>query len=164
MVFIFHILFFLFFVWGGWPSGITGNPFTWKILSSSPTDRLGQNGLSDPHYEAPDNLQIGHVECVSLTISYPLFFLCISKVSSMLHHDSVGWFHCKKCYTLNKVFKKRRSLRALNFAGMLGKSGLISLGGRRRGCNFHIKNKLKSEIINDKKKFIISRNIFLCHN
>ena len=28
------------------------------------------------------------------------------------------------------------------------------------GCNFHIKNKLKSEIFNDKK----SKNIFLCHN
>ena len=28
---------------------------------------------------------------------------------------------------------------------------------------FHIKNKLKSEIFNDKKKFI-SKSIFLCHN
>ena len=112
MVFIFHILFFLFFIWGGWPSGITGNTYTWKILSSNPTDGLGQDGLWDPHYEAPDNLQIGHVECVLLTISYPLFFLCISKVSSMLQHDLVGWFHCKKFYTLNKVFKRRRGLRA----------------------------------------------------
>ena len=31
------------------------------------------------------------------------------------------------------------------------------------GCNFHIKNKLKSEIFNEKKKFI-SKNVFLCHN
>ena len=31
------------------------------------------------------------------------------------------------------------------------------------GCNRHIKNKLKSEIFNDKKKFI-SKNIFLSHN
>ena len=27
----------------------------------------------DPHYEAPDNLQVGHVECVSPTISWPLY-------------------------------------------------------------------------------------------
>ena len=33
----------------------------------------------------------------------------------------------------------------------------------QEGCNFHIKNKLKSEIFIDKKKFI-SKNIFLCHN
>ena len=35
-----------------------------------------------PHYEAPDNLQAGHVERVPLTISYHLYFLCISKVLS----------------------------------------------------------------------------------
>ena len=42
--------------------------------------------------------------------------------------------------------------------------------GKNRGvtffrgvCNCHIKNKLKSEIFNDKKSFI-SKNIFLCHN
>ena len=33
----------------------------------------------------------------------------------------------------------------------------------RRGCNFYKKDKLKSEIFNDKKKFI-SKNIFLCRN
>ena len=99
--FYFSYIIFLFFIWGGWPSGITGNMHTWKILSLNPTDGLGQDGLWDPHYEAPDSLQIGHVECVSLTISYPLFFLCISKVLSMLHHGSVGWLHCKECYTLN---------------------------------------------------------------
>ena len=31
------------------------------------------------------------------------------------------------------------------------------------GCNFTKKNKLKSEIFSDKKKFI-NENIFLCHN
>ena len=30
------------------------------------------------------------------------------------------------------------------------------------GCNFHIKNKLKSEIFNAKK--VYKQNIFLCHN
>ena len=78
-----------------------GNSETWKILSSNPTDGIGQDGSADPHYEAPDNLQVGHVECVWLTISYPLFFLCISKVSSMLHHDSVEWFHSKEWYLSN---------------------------------------------------------------
>ena len=52
---------------------MTGNTHTWKILGSNPTDGLGQDGLWDPH-EAPDNPQAGHVECVSLTISYPLFY------------------------------------------------------------------------------------------
>ena len=43
-----------------------------------------------PHYEAPGNLPVGHVECAPLAISYYLIFLCISKASSMLHHGSVG--------------------------------------------------------------------------
>ena len=103
MVLIFHIffLFFLVFIWGGWSSRITGNTQIWKILSLNPTDGLGQDGLGDPHYGAPDNFQIGHVECVSLTISYPLFF-CNSKVSSMLNHGLVVWFHSKEWY-LNRV-------------------------------------------------------------
>ena len=49
-------------------SGLTGNTQTWKILSSNLTDGPGQNGPGNPNYEAPDNLQAGHVECVSLTI------------------------------------------------------------------------------------------------
>ena len=53
---------------------------TWKILSSNPTDGLEQDGLWDPHYEAP---------------AYPIFFLYISKFSNILHYSSVGWFHCK---------------------------------------------------------------------
>ena len=53
---------------------MTGNAHTRKILSSNPTDGLGQDGLWDPH-EAPDNLQVEHVEYVSLTISYPQFSL-----------------------------------------------------------------------------------------
>ena len=37
-------------------------------------------------------------ECVPLTISYHLYFLRISKVSSMLHHGSMGQAHSKECY------------------------------------------------------------------
>ena len=44
--------------------------------------------------------------------------------------------------------------------GLLGKTGVTFFRG---GCNFHRKNKLKSEIFNNKKKFI-SKNIFLGHN
>ena len=44
---------------------------------------------------------------------------------------------------------------------MLGESGLISLAGRSEGgCNFHIKNELKSEIINDKKKVCNKQKYF----
>ena len=73
---------------------------TWKILSSNPTDGLGQDGLWEPHYKAPDNLQVGHADCVSLTILYPLFFLCISKVLSKLHHSSVVWYDSKEYYSI----------------------------------------------------------------
>ena len=38
------------------------------------------------------------VDCVSLTISYHLHFPRISKVSSMLHHESVGRVRSKECY------------------------------------------------------------------
>ena len=37
---------------------------------------------TQPRYEAPGNLQVGHAECVPLTISYHLYFFCISKVMS----------------------------------------------------------------------------------
>ena len=43
--------------------------------------------------------------------------------------------------------------------GLLGKRGGDFFQG---SCNFHTK-KLKSEIFNDKKKFM-GKNIFLCHN
>ena len=45
--------------------------------------------------------------------------------------------------------------------GIAGIEGVTFSGGG--GCKFYIKNKLKSEIFNDKKKFT-SKNIFLCHN
>ena len=124
-VFIFHILFFLyffFFLWRGWPSGITGNTLTWKILSSNPTDGLGKDRIWAPHYEAPDPLQVGHVECVPLTISYPLFFLCISKVSSMLHHGSVRWFHSNECYLIKFSNWGERLTAPKLLKGLLGKS------------------------------------------
>ena len=91
---------------------MTGNTHTGKILSSNPTDGLGQDGLWDPHYEDLDNLQVGHVACVSLAISYSLFF--ISKVSSMLHHGSVGLFGIKECYLI-KFSKGRKDWQYLNF-------------------------------------------------
>ena len=37
-------------------------------------------------------------EFVPLTISYHVYFLRISKVSSMLHHRTVGKIRCKECY------------------------------------------------------------------
>ena len=37
-----------------------------------------------------------------LTISYHLYFLCISKVSSMLRHGSVGRVYSKECYFIFK--------------------------------------------------------------
>ena len=33
--------------------------------------------------------------CILLTISYHLYLLCISKVSNMLHHSSMGLVHSK---------------------------------------------------------------------
>ena len=39
--------------------------------------------------------------CVPLTISYYLFFLRTSKVLSMLHRGSVGWFQSKECYFMS---------------------------------------------------------------
>ena len=85
---------------------MTGNTQTWEILSPNPTDGLGQGELWEPLYEAPDNLQVENVECVSLAILYLLFF-SVSLVLSMLHHSSVGWFYSKKCYFTN--FLKRGS-------------------------------------------------------
>ena len=37
-------------------------------------------------------------KCVPLTIYFHLYFLCISKVWSMLHHRSVGQVQIKECY------------------------------------------------------------------
>ena len=46
-------------------------------------------------------LPLNHsLECVPLTISYHLYFVRISKVSSMLHHGSVGRVHSKECYLI----------------------------------------------------------------
>ena len=44
--------------------------------------------------------RIQYKQCVPLTIFYHLYFLGISKVSSMLHHGSVGRVHSKECYFL----------------------------------------------------------------
>ena len=44
-----------------------------------------------PYYEAPGNLQVGHVECAPLAISYYLIFFCIFKVSSMFVVSGVSF-------------------------------------------------------------------------
>ena len=44
--------------------------------------------------------------------------------------------------------------------GLRKEGGTLFGGG---GCSFYIKNKLKSEIFNDKIGFI-NKNVFLCHN
>ena len=54
----------------------------------------GLNFGTQPH-EAPCNLQVGHVECVLLTISYHLYFLCISNVFSTYITGHWGKFTVK---------------------------------------------------------------------
>ena len=57
-------------------------------------------------------------------------------------------------------FSKRGVGRISIFRGrLLGRRG----SPFSRGCSFYIKNKLKSETFDDKKKFI-NKNVFLCHN
>ena len=58
-------------------------------------------------------------------------------------------------------FSKSGGLTGCQFleGGCWEKAGYFFQGG----CSFYIKNKLKSEIFNDKKKFI-NKNVFLCHN
>ena len=51
---------------------------------------------AQPHYEAPRNLQVEHVECVPLTVSYHLHFLCITKVLNSYITDWWGNFTIKK--------------------------------------------------------------------
>ena len=63
-------------------------------------------------------------------------------------------------------FSKREGLTELQLLeGVAGNEGRGGGGGYffQGGCNFHIKDKLKSEIFNDKKRFI-SKTIFVCHN
>ena len=42
-------------------------------------------------------LASSHEKSIPLTISHYLYFLCISKVSSMLYHRLVGWVQSKEC-------------------------------------------------------------------
>ena len=39
-----------------------------------------------------------HIECVPLTISYHLYFPCLSNVWRMLHHRLAGWVQNKGCH------------------------------------------------------------------
>ena len=106
---------------------------------------------------------------ILLTISYLLFFLCISKFSSMLHHGSVEWFHSKERY-----FSSVRPLSPFYCGGGWGvePQTKFSKGGPDRtstfrgngffqgGCNFQVKNKLKSVIFNDKNSLWYKQNYF----
>ena len=50
---------------------------------------------TQPHYEIPGNLQVGHVKCVPLTISSHLYFLLFSKVLSSYITGQWGRFTVK---------------------------------------------------------------------
>ena len=142
-----------------------------------------QDGSGNPHYEAPDNLQAGYVECVWLTFSYPLFFLCFSNVSRMLHCGSVGWFHSNEWY-LNSVhpplsphwkiwllgmLKKKQYRGGITWKGGLGK--FVDLKGgvvRKRGWCFwgvidapmHTMLYVYVYIVNIFFLFFINKNVF----
>ena len=63
-------------------------------------------------------------------------------------------------------FQKVGLDRTSNFRGRLvGKRWVTFFGGGGEGggSKFYIKDKLKSEILNDKKQ-LINKNSFLCHN
>ena len=74
-------------------------------------------------------------------------------------HPPPSLFFCWGELNLQPNFQKGGVWQDRNFKrGVAGKEGSDFFQG---GCNFHIKNKLKSEIFNDK---FISNNIFLCYN
>ena len=60
-------------------------------------------------------------------------------------------------WTSNQIFKKTEGGGGLTgpqlLEGIVGKGGGGLTFSRAGGCSFHIKNKLKSEIFNDKKKY-----------
>ena len=78
-----------------------------------------------------------------------------------MHPSSLSAWEGEAAEPPTKFSQRRGSTGYQLLEGVDGKKGVTSFRGG--GCNFHIKNKLKSEIFNDKKKFI-SKNIFLCHN
>ena len=53
---------------------MTGNTHTWKILSSNPTDGLGQDGLWDPYYEAPITFRLDMQIVFRWQFHIPYFF------------------------------------------------------------------------------------------
>ena len=82
-ILIFHILFFLFFVWGGWHSGITLFTQNWKVLSSNLTYALCRDELWDPTSlwsSRQPSCWTCRVCCTNNLLS-PIFF-CISKILS----------------------------------------------------------------------------------
>ena len=84
---------------------------------------------------------------LELFIWYAVCFQAMSSIVCTLHPVSgrgggVGW-------TSNQIFKKGGLAgRQLFIGGLLRKTGRTFFMG---GCNFHMKNKLKSEIFNDKR-------------
>ena len=71
---------------------------------------MGQGGMSfgtQYHHEAPSNLQVEHVECVLLLISYHLYFLCISKVFGSYITGQWGKFTVKNAtlYVFTYIFQ-----------------------------------------------------------
>ena len=60
-----------------------------------------------------------------------------------------------------QIFKEGGLTGSQGVAGKEGGDFFRGVGGG--GCSCYIKNKLKSEIFNDKEKFI-SKNVFLCHS
>ena len=64
-----------------------------------------------------------------------------------------GWYS-------DQIFKKEGLERPQLLEGVAGKEGVTFF---REGRYFEIKNKLKSDMFNDKKKFI-NKNAFFCHN
>ena len=84
--------------------------------------------------------------------------LSITKIECSVHpHFCFGGGGWGGRWTFNQIFKKGGLDKTSTFrGGLLGKRVVVFFRG---GCNFYIKNKLKSEIFNDKKKFI--KKIFL---
>ena len=92
--------------------------------------------LDNPyHLRITSMYRNSHQRCSLIVVCTPLPFLL----------GGGGW-------TSNQVFKKGGLYMTSTFTG-----GWLFSG---RGCNFHIKNKLKCLMT----KKVLSKNIFLCHN
>ena len=125
MLFFIYYFIFLIFISGGWRNGITHKTQNWKVVSlnshwwARPRWALG----IQPHYKAPANLQVRRLECVPLTISYHLYFLCISKILNVYITGQWGQFTVKNAtlclsYTFFTFFcfsSKKKILLSFSF-------------------------------------------------